>query len=157
MFDQPQQQFFAFDATFGRPLCSVSMLTEAGLGVCYEHQITDAMKVELFAQGRQQLTLRLENIDDSGATSTVDLEGIAYCLATQMDSLFNGSVEIKELSLNANMEYAEMIGRKLLWTGIGESKPQPLVVNTDYTAVEMGPQRIRVFSLNYQNKEEFLQ
>lgn len=36
MFDQPQQQFFAFGSNFVASH-TASMLTEAGLGICYEH------------------------------------------------------------------------------------------------------------------------
>jgi hypothetical protein len=115
------------------------------------------MKLELFAEARDKLTIRLENLDDEGQISEVDLEGIAYCLVNQINPSFGGTLQIQELSLNANMKYEDMVSAKLAWKAIGESYPQKIAVNNDYTAVEMGPQRLRVFSVEYISNQTFLQ
>lgn len=67
-------------------------------------------------------------------------------------------MDIKEMSMTANMELKEMLARKIQWKTVDDNKEDlvksKINYDSDFSAVKLEPQRIRTFTVVFETTTE---
>lgn len=117
------------------------------------------LKVLEFAEARNSMLIRLENLDDlfdgsPAETPTFDLEAYGQALFRAANNEAEGevSIVITERTLGNNQDFATMQASKFKWTsadGVNPRLAQPAPADPSPTVVALQPQRIRLFRLDF--------
>ena len=163
--DTPAQFFYSFGAmdqvnhvTYNSDLADD--LSSAG--------INGTVKMVALPMAKNTLLVRLENIadliDKESVTRQVALE---YALTSMYKAANKGDqkepkIEIRERSLSGNMDLSEMLKRKIQWKTVDDDKNEfshsKISFDTQFTSVDLEPQRIRTFLVTVTPcEEQFLQ
>ena len=69
-------------------------------------------------------------------------------------------MDIKEMSITANMELKDMLARKIQWKTVDDNKEgltkSKIDYDSDFSAVKLVPQRIRTYTVAFETKAENL-
>ena len=149
----------------------VSDLAKDGLNMLYYSTgiVQDKMKCELFFEGRNEITLRIENIADIFDEANHQLYWQAVLIKQLADWLFklmNGdnvafNSEINEMSITSNMLYSEMAATKIQWHTVDDGTVTRDLTNQPDDTPNIKyfqQQRIRIFHVAYSvTADAFLQ
>lgn len=125
--------------------------------------VVDTVKVLPIPKSKNHIHLRLQNMadlyDSNAKTYQVSVSAIAAALwrqANQLKPVDFSSIKITEMSLSGNMDIKEMRARKIHWITRDDAKLAASSVNYEFCPdhVQVEPQRIRVFSIEYGSKME---
>jgi DNA transposition AAA+ family ATPase len=129
--------------------------------------VTDLVKLVIIPEAKNHFILRLENIadlfDKDAASQTVDLQGLLDAMwknANIKAPVDYTKMDIKEMSLTANMELKDMLARKIQWKTVDDDKEglnkSKIDYDSDFSAVKLVPQRIRTYTVAFETKAENL-
>ena len=127
--------------------------------------ITDLVKLVIIPEAKNHFILRLENIadlfDKDAATQTVDLQGLLDAMwknANLKAPVDYSKMDIKEMSMTANMELKEMLDRKIQWKTVDDNREDlvksKINYDSDFSAVKLEPQRIRTYTVVFETATE---
>jgi len=159
--DMPQQMVYSFGKTNMQTTPVKISMSDA----FKKAGITDLVKLVTIPEAKNHFILRLENVadlyDKDAATQTVDLQGLLDAMwknANMQAPVDYTKMDIKEMSLTANMELQEMLARKIQWKTVDDNKENlaksKINYDSDFSAVKLEPQRIRTYTVAFETATE---
>jgi len=154
--DQPAQYFFSFEfEEIGTQ--SVPAIVSGDFGeVLRKNGLTSEMKLEMFANGPNELLMRIENIGDTFDSDgqLIDQSVNVIKLASDIMKVANDGEDVgrfafvKEMSLTANQSYRAMHEGRLKWKTVDDIEAQEEPKET-FENMRFQQQRIRTFAVKY--------